>query len=107
MIAVAKIACAAPSLASVCTADYVEAHLPAAGTFLGITIDSSSVSAVPVYNNTVTGNVFYPDLIDFNYCYVSFSYSHNGLDDNVVLTYWVPEPALFQNRYLTTGGGGT
>jgi tannase len=32
------------------------------------------------------------------------AYSHNGRDDQVLLQWWLPAPANFQNRYLTTGG---
>ncbi|KAH8657928.1 feruloyl esterase-like protein B precursor [Xylariales sp. PMI_506] len=93
------------SLADVCTPTYVADHLPEAGFYNGLTIDSSSVTANPVTNASVTGNVFYPDST-FDYCNVTFTYSHDGLDDEVVLTVWLPAPENFQNRFLATGGGG-
>ena len=42
----------------------------------------------------------------FDYCNVTFAYSHNGLDDTVLVTYWLPTPATFKNRFLATGGSG-
>jgi len=83
----------------------VTAHLPPAGVYPGISVVNSSVSANPVYSVEVTDQYFYPNA-EFDYCNVSFSYSHDGLNDKVVLTYWLPAPENFQNRYLSTGGGG-
>lgn len=37
---------------------------------------------------------------------VTFAYTHNGRNDQVLLNYWLPTPASFKNRYLSTGGGG-
>lgn len=34
------------------------------------------------------------------------AYTHNGRDDTVNLNFWLPAPASFMNRYLSTGGGG-
>ena len=93
---------AAGSLANVCTIDYAKAALPANPT--GITIDASSVTVDAVTNASVSGATFYPDAT-FEYCNVTFAYSHNGRNDQVLLTYWMPPPASFQNRYLSTGGG--
>lgn len=95
----------AATLNDVCTSSYVQASLPAADFYNGITIDSSSVSASPVYNTSVSGQDFFPDAT-FNYCNVSFAYTHNGRDDQVLLWYWLPAPENFQNRFLSTGGGG-
>ncbi|KAF8855290.1 tannase-domain-containing protein [Acephala macrosclerotiorum] len=91
------------TLASVCTASYAKAALPADDSILGITIDASSVSAAPSYNHSVSGETFYPDAA-FDYCNVTFSYSHNGRDDKVNLEYWLPSPSAYQNCYLATGG---
>jgi tannase len=33
-------------------------------------------------------------------------YSHDGRGDQVLVQYWMPDPAKFENRYLSTGGGG-
>jgi tannase len=96
---------ATPTLSDVCTIDYVTAHLPPADTYPGISIIASSVSANPVYGVKVTDATFFPNAV-FDYCNVTFKYSHIGLNDTVVLTYWLPAPDKFQNRYLSTGGGG-
>jgi len=41
----------------------------------------------------------------FDFCNVTFAYSHNGRDDQVFLNFWLPSPANFRNRYLSAGGG--
>ena len=94
----------AASLSDVCTTSHVKSSLPSNGTFTGITLNASSVTANAVYNNSVSGETFFPDAT-FDYCNVTFSYNHNGLDgDKVALTYWLPAPTDFKNRFLTTGG---
>ncbi|RAH43433.1 tannase and feruloyl esterase [Aspergillus brunneoviolaceus CBS 621.78] len=93
----------ATSLADVCTISYVRGVLPANGTFLGITLNPDSVMASPVYNKSIQANAFFP-ATTVDYCGVTLNYSHSGLNDNVQLTYWLPDPADFQNRFLTTGG---
>lgn len=96
------------SLASVCTADYVSSVLPAAGSIdgLGITFDTSSVTANAVYNYSTTDETMWPDA-SFDFCNVTFSYSHDGLDgDSVILKYWLPSPANYASRFLATGGQG-
>jgi tannase len=95
----------AATLNDVCRPSYVRAHLPAPGFYPGVSLDPSSVNANPVTQVSVTGNDFFPDAT-FDYCNVSFTYSHDGLDDEVALTYWLPAPGKFQNRFLATGGGG-
>jgi hypothetical protein len=42
----------------------------------------------------------------FDYCNVTFAYTHSGRGDQVLVTYWLPTPHTFQSRYLSTGGGG-
>jgi tannase len=93
------------SLNKLCTSAYVRAHLPAPDFYPGLSLDTSSVTASPVTAAEVKNNNFYPDAT-FDYCNVSFTYSHDGLDDNIVLTYWLPSPGNFKNRFLATGGGG-
>ncbi|OQV09061.1 hypothetical protein CLAIMM_13239 [Cladophialophora immunda] len=95
----------AATLNNVCSVSYVKAHLPPPGFYQGVTLSPSSVTANPVTGVKVVDNDFYPDAV-FDYCNVSFTYSHDGLDDQVLLTYWLPAPAQFQNRFLATGGGG-
>lgn len=98
----------AASLADVCTTSYVAAHLPASGFYddYALSVDESSVTANPVYNYSVGAvySNFFP-AATFDYCNVSFTYSHEGRDDSVLLTLWLPTPANFQNRWLSTGGG--
>jgi tannase len=94
----------AASLTEVCNSAYVQASLPTTdGTTAGITIDVTSATANAVYNTSVSGQTFFPDAT-FDYCNVTFAYSHNGKDDKVLLEYWLPSPDNFKNRYLSTGG---
>ncbi|KAK5123967.1 hypothetical protein LTR85_002164 [Meristemomyces frigidus] len=95
----------AASLADICTTPYAKAHLPSDSTVDGITIDTSSVTAQATYNVSVSDEVMYPDAT-ISYCNVTFAYSHNGLEDQVYVAYWLPAPSAFQNRFLATGGGG-
>jgi tannase len=97
--------CRAVTLDDVCTNAYAAAALPASGTFPGITIDDASVVTTAVTNTSVSGQVMFPDAT-FDYCNVTFAYSHDGRHDKVQLTYWLPTPANFRNRLLSTGGGG-
>jgi hypothetical protein len=96
----------AASLEDVCTSAYAVAALPAADFYQGITIDNASVTANPVYAANASGNVMFPDST-FDYCNISFSYSHDGIEgDKVRLVYWLPSPDKFKDRFLSTGGGG-
>lgn len=95
----------AVSFADMCTASYLTDNFPAVDFFQGITLSPSSLTANPVYNHTVTDEYFYPDAT-FDFCNVTFTYSHDGRDDDVLVTYWMPTPDNFQNRFLATGGGG-
>ncbi|PSR82759.1 Tannase/feruloyl esterase [Coniella lustricola] len=72
----------ATSLRDVCTTSYAQTALPADGTLLGTSVDTSSVAVTANYN----------------------VYGHIGRNDTVALTYWMPAPTDFQNRFLTTGG---
>lgn len=104
IVATAAIANAA-SLASVCTTERARSSLPH-NAYQGITIDSSSVSASAFYNISILNNVMYPDAM-IDYCNVTFAYSHEGrINDRVLVTYWLPAPDKFANRFLATGGGG-
>ena len=99
----------AVTLDDVCTASYVASHLPASGYYgdYAISVNTDSVTANPVANYTV-GPVASPmfPAATFDYCNVTFTYSHGGRGDEVLLTFWLPAPDAFQNRYLFTGGGG-
>lgn len=97
-------AASATSLSSICTTSYATEALPI-GAIDGITIDADSVSTSLVTNYTAS-SIFFPT-DTFNYCNLTFAYSHDGIDDDVVhVQYWLPEPSKFQNRYVSTGGGG-
>jgi tannase len=97
-------AASATSLSSICTDAYAKKALPI-GAIDGITIDSSSVSTSIVTNYTAS-SIFFPT-DTFNYCNLTFAYSHDGIDGDVVhVQYWLPEPSKFKNRYVSTGGGG-
>lgn len=96
---------AAP-LKDVCTVAYAQAALPASNFIQGITLDPSSVTTNVVYNaSTPTDGTFFP-AATFSYCNVTLAYSHDGRGDQVLVQYWMPDPAEFKNRYLSTGGGG-
>jgi tannase len=83
----------------------VSAALPVEGFYTGITINKESLTVNSIANTSVSGQTFFPDAT-FDYCNVTFSYSHDGLNDKVLNNFWLPTPSNFQNRYLSTGGGG-
>lgn len=93
----------AASLSDVCSTSHVQSSLPADGTIQGISVDASSVAVTANYNVSVPSATFFP-AATIDYCSVTFNYTHVGLADTVALTYWMPAPADFQNRFLTTGG---
>ncbi|PQE27725.1 Tannase feruloyl esterase protein [Rutstroemia sp. NJR-2017a BVV2] len=95
----------AASLASVCSTSHISSALSAIENINGITLNANSVTANAVYNETHTGETFFPD-DTINYCNVTFSYTHNGLNDTVLLGYYMPAPSDYKNRFLATGGGG-
>lgn len=84
------------TLEGLCDTTYIQSALPT--DFAGIAFDSASIT-VAVQNYT-SGSVSY------NYCNLTMAYGHAGLNDTIVVNYWLPEPASFSNRYLSTGGGG-
>ncbi|KAJ4307483.1 hypothetical protein N0V94_009714, partial [Neodidymelliopsis sp. IMI 364377] len=93
------------SLTDLCTTSYAQSKLPTASTLQGITIDPSSVITTLASNYSFTNQVFYPDAT-VAYCNITFSYTHNGLNDLVNVAYFAPDPSAFKNRFLATGGGG-
>lgn len=95
----------ATTLADVCTPGHVRTALPANGTHQNLVFYPNSVTASPVYNTSVSNEVFFPDGT-FDYCNVTFEYGHIGRDDRVIQEYWMPSPGNFKNRWLSTGGGG-
>ncbi|KAH7361742.1 Tannase/feruloyl esterase [Plectosphaerella cucumerina] len=103
-MAAALVAAQASSLSDFCTTSFAQAALPAADFFPGITIDSSSVETTAVWNASASSE-WYPTA-SFDYCNITFAYTHDGSSDTVHVTYWAPAPDKFQNRYVSTGGGG-
>ncbi|OJJ50236.1 hypothetical protein ASPZODRAFT_128862 [Penicilliopsis zonata CBS 506.65] len=102
LVAVAQ---AVASLDEVCTTAYAQSILPEDGIITGITFDASSVVASATTNYSSASSDFFP-AANFDFCAIQFAYSHAGLDDTVLLEFWLPSPVNFQNRYLSTGGGG-
>ncbi|KAJ4329036.1 hypothetical protein N0V84_000386 [Fusarium piperis] len=95
----------AASLDSICSKSYAKAALPTGNLPPGINIDSSSLSAELFTNQTLSSDWFPTSTVD--YCNITFAYSHNGIaNDKVHVSYWIPAPNEFKNRYLSTGGGG-
>ncbi|KAK4040269.1 tannase [Parachaetomium inaequale] len=93
------------TLSDICSTDYARGVLPDNNILPGITIDSSSVETTLVANASVS-NEWYPSAT-IDYCNVTFAYSHNDIANNKVhVTYWLPSPSAFKNRYVSTGGGG-
>ncbi|KAJ5949395.1 tannase subunit [Penicillium verhagenii] len=93
----------AATLDDVCTASHAKAAIPRYGLLPGIVTTDSVITASPVYNVTVTDEVYYPDAT-FDYCNVTMTYSHHGKHDTVLLNLWLPAPEKFQNRWVSTGG---
>ncbi|KAK7701810.1 hypothetical protein SLS57_011572 [Botryosphaeria dothidea] len=95
----------AAKLANVCTKSYAQSALPADDFYPGITIDAASIQTTLVSNSSVSSE-WYPSSV-IEYCNVTFAYSHNGISNDVIhVSYLVPRPEDFQNRYVSTGGGG-
>lgn len=92
------------SLFDVCTSSYVQAAMPGNDSYPGVTLLPSTATANAVYNASLTDSVMFPDAV-VSYCNVTFQYTHNGLDDAVIVQYCMPTPAAFENRYLSNGGG--
>jgi tannase len=78
----ARRACAA-TLASICTTAYVQSVLPADNFIQGITINSASVTANDVTNYTVASGATTPATSGLDFCNVTFTYSHTGLNGKV------------------------
>ena len=93
------------SLKDLCITSYAASKLPAAGTYLGITIDPASVITTLTSNYTLSNQVFYPDA-NVAYCNITFSYTHDGRKGLVNVAYFASDPSAFKNRFLATGGGG-
>ena len=93
------------TLDDVCTTTYVQKRFPL-GAIDGVIIETESLTVGAVYNASFTDSAFFTDAVDQSYCNVSFAYSHIGRNDRIQVWYWLPAPANFKYRYLSTGGGG-
>ena len=95
----------AASLGDICDDTYAKSALPANDFLSGITLDPASVQTSLVSNASFESE-WYPSAT-VSYCNLTFAYSHDGISDDVVhVSYWLPAPDAFQNRYVSTGGGG-
>lgn len=104
-LAVVAHAASPSTLEELCTVSYLQTVLPSSKFIQGITIDSDSLTTSVATNSTVS-SVDYPTAT-IDYCNVTLAYSHDGIDgDRVLLQIWLPAPTDFQNRWLSTGGGG-
>ncbi|KAB8074917.1 tannase [Aspergillus leporis] len=95
----------ATSLLDLCTTDHVKSIIPSSGSIYGLLIDTSSITANAVYNASTSGDSDFP-AATYDICNVTLAYSHPGRDGQVRLKFWMPAPNEFQNRWLSTGGGG-
>ncbi|KAJ5748203.1 tannase subunit [Penicillium nucicola] len=95
----------ATTLGDVCTTAQAKASIPKNGLLSGINVTNSVITANPVYNVSVSDEVYYPDAT-FDYCNVTMTYSHDGKDDEILLNFWLPAPNKFENRWVSTGGFG-
>ncbi|KAK5113612.1 hypothetical protein LTR85_010841 [Meristemomyces frigidus] len=115
MLAAIATAANAASLADLCTVSNVQSALPANGTYNGIELIPSAVTASPVYNATLsTGGLRRRQMpttssssgTTYSYCNVTVTYTHTGKDDEVVVKYVFPSPDDYQSRFYVGGGGG-
>lgn len=70
-------------LADVCTTSYVQSVLPADNFIQGLVLMAGSVTANAVTNFTVPSSSSNPGKSGLNFCNVTLSYSHTGLNDEV------------------------
>lgn len=104
-LAASAAAAQAASLSDICSETFAKSALPDDGFIQGLTLDPSSVQTTLVSNATFESEWYPTGTAD--YCNLTFAYSHDGIQDDVVhVSYWLPAPDKFQNRYVSTGGGG-
>ncbi|TGO10128.1 hypothetical protein BPAE_1062g00010 [Botrytis paeoniae] len=105
LVATAASFASAASLSSVCTTEHVQAAIPTSSDDIpdGITFNSSSLTTTLFSNYTVSGLTFWPEIVT-SFCEASIAYSHENLDDQIVVSYFLPSPDTFQNRFVATGG---
>ena len=71
------------SLAEMCNIAYVQSVLPPSDLITGISASSASVTANAVTNYTAVAGNTNPGKSGLDFCNVTFSYSHAGLNDKV------------------------
>ncbi|OJZ82583.1 hypothetical protein ASPFODRAFT_84022 [Aspergillus luchuensis CBS 106.47] len=64
----------------------------------------SSPVSTTIHSNVSISSFNFNPAATISYCDVTFNYTHTGRNDWVALTYWLPAPADFKNRFFTTGG---
>ncbi|KAL3462134.1 tannase [Aspergillus heterothallicus] len=92
-------------LTEACTASHVLSSIPDSAAIGSLVVDPSSITANTVFNVSFPDTTFYP-AATISFCNVTLAYSHLGKNDQVRLQLWLPQPSEFQNRWLSTGGGG-
>ncbi|KAK6214429.1 hypothetical protein LQW54_004336 [Pestalotiopsis sp. IQ-011] len=95
-------------LAALCTVSNIAQLVLQFSALSTVTYHNSSITATVIsnYTNTPSANgAFYPTASGA-VCNVTLSLNHINLDDNVQQQFWLPDLPLFQNRYLSNGGGG-
>lgn len=97
------------TLDSICNSDYLTSTLPYE-VLTGLSLDPSSLIVETVTNYTLTSSSVETGAngpnATYEFCNVTFAYSHDGRSDRVLVNYFLPPYDSFQNRYLSTGGGG-
>jgi tannase len=76
-------AAASLALADVCTAAYVQSALPTDNFIEGVVISPASVAVNAVSNYSVAAGDLSIGMEGVDFCNVTFSYSHAGLNDTV------------------------
>lgn len=79
---------ATQTLASLCTVAYVQSILPATNFIEGVAVNVDSVAASAVTNYTVAASDGMLGGSGYDFCNVTFSYTHTGLNDTVSLPFY-------------------
>ena len=92
-------------LADLCTVAYVQSVLPPSGLITGISPSSTSVTANAVTNYTATAGNTNPSKVGLDFCNITFSYSHAGLNDRVIALETPTNPFTLTVPRSTSGSG--
>ena len=98
----------AATLSELCTHEHVIASLgenPLTEIGISTIVDSITVNVVAEYS-LPSGPGSSGNPAKYDLCNVTFAYTHPSTSTKVNVWYWLPDPAIFRNRYLSTGGGG-